>query len=260
MANGTTDKKRDLKFTSIVFSTEKERREKRFEIPKKVINYLFYILLIILALYFVFVSDYFVIKEIKVENVKSVEIDDYVKMTLQGKNILLMMPGKYLEKLTEKFPVLEEARIVRGLPSTVRVIVDERDQKFIWCNSSGCFEVDNNGYIFEETVKGGDEIVLRDLSDIKVGYLDKVVSRQFIDFFMDALDGLSGIGLNIKEAQISQTTFRVDFMTQEGWRVIMDSNSPLENQLFATKQVVEKNRPDIKEYIDVRVEGVAFLK
>lgn len=260
MANGTADKKRDLRFTNIVFSTEKERRESRFELPKKVINYLFYVLLALSAIYFIFISDYFIIKEIKVENVKSVEIDDYVKMTLQGKNILFMMPGRYLEQLTEEFPILEEARIVRGLPSTVRVIVNERDQKFIWCNSTGCFEVDNNGYIFEKTAKSGDEIVLRDLSDIEVNYLDRVVSKQFIDFFMDALKGVKEIGLNIKEAQISQTTFKIDFVTQEGWKVIMDSNSSLDNQLFATRQIVEKNRPDIKEYVDVRAEGVAFIK
>lgn len=260
LGNGTIKKKQDLKFRDIIFPTEKQRRETRFNLSKKIANYLFYLILFIASIYFIFLSDYFAIKNIKVENVKSIEIEDYVKMTLQGKNILFMMPGRYLKELIEKFPVLEEARIVRGLPNTVRVIVDERKQKLIWCNSSGCFEVDNNGYIFEETVKGDKDVVLRDLSNVKVNYLDKVVSKQFINFFINALEGFDKIGIKIEEAQIDQTTFKVDFVTEHGWKVIMDSGGNLENQLFAVEQVMNNNRSDIKEYVDVRVEGVAFIK
>jgi hypothetical protein len=40
----------------------------------------------------------------------------------------------------------------------------------------------------------------------------------------------------------------------------MDSSASLKNQISALKQVIEKNRPDIKEYVDVRVEGFVYIK
>jgi len=251
--------KNDLKFKNIVFSTEKQV-EDRFRFSKKVISYVIYLIIFIAMIYFIFISSVFKIKNINVENVKSVEIEDYVNMTLRGKNILFMLPGKYLQELTKEFPVLEEARIVRGLPSTIRVILDEREQKFIWCSAKKCYEVDNNGYIFEETSNATKEVILRDLSNVKVNQLEQVASKQFIRFFVSALERIQETGIIVTEAQIEQTTFKIDFVTKEGWKIIMDTSSALENQIFALKQVVEKNKADIKEYVDVRVEGVAFVK
>lgn len=251
--------KNDLKFKKVVFSTEKQVEDK-FRFPKRVIGYVVYLIVFIAVIYFVFFSGVFKIKNISVENVKSVEIEDYVNMTLRGKNILFMLPGRYLQELTKNFPVLEEARIVRGLPNMVRVILDEREQKFIWCNAKGCFEVDNNGYIFEQTKSTKRGVILRDLSNVEINQLEQVASKQFIGFFISALEKIKETGVVVTEAQIEQTTFKIDFVTKDGWKVIMDTSSSLENQIFALKQVVEKNKADIKEYVDVRVEGVAFVK
>ena len=49
-------------------------------------------------------------------------------------------------------------------------------------------------------------------------------------------------------------------MTVEGWQAILDSSSSLQNQISALAQVVKNNRADLKEYVDVRVEGVAYIK
>ena len=248
-----------LKFRKVVFSTEK-RVEDRFKFPKAILSYSIYLLSFTAVIYFVFISGIFKIENISVENVKSAEIEDYVNMTLRGKNILLMLPGRYLRELAEEFPVLEEARIVRGLPSTVRVTVDEREQKFVWCNKSDCYEVDNNGYVFEKTNDTKKAIVLRDLNNVKVNQLEQVASKKFIKFFIVALDKIKETGVVVSEAQIEQTTFKVDFVTKDGWKIIMDTGGSLENQIYSLKQVIETNKSDIKEYVDVRVEGVAFVK
>lgn len=248
-----------LKFKKVVFSTEKQV-EDRFNFPKAILSYAVYSLSFVAVIYFVFISGLFKIENISVENVRSAEIEDYVNMTLRGKNILLMSPGKYLRELAEKFPVLEEARIVRGLPSTVRVIVDEREQKFVWCNENDCYEVDNSGYIFEKTSDTKGAVILRDLGNVKVNQLEQVASKKFIKFFITALDEIKEAGVVVSEAQIEQTTFKVDFVTKDGWKIIMDTGGSLENQIYSLKQVMETNRSDIKEYVDVRVEGVAFVK
>lgn len=249
----------DLKFRKILFQTEKPDKS-LVSFPRKLITYFIYLLLVVAVVYFVFISDLFRIKNIKVENVKSIEIEDYVKISLQGKNILFMLPGRYLKELVERFPVLEQARIVRGLPNTVKVVVDEREYRFIWCNAENCYQVDNNGYILEKSVKTKNDIVLQDLGNVEVKDSQQVVSKQFIAFFLNALDQIKKMNLKIKEAQIKETTFKIDFITDEGWKIIMDSNASVDNQIYALQQVLEKNKSDIKEYVDVRVEGVAFVK
>lgn len=249
----------DLRFKKVVFSTERQV-EDRFKIPKVIVNYAIYLLSFIAIIYFIFISGVFKIQNVSVENVKSAEIEDYVNVTLRGKNILLMLPGRYLQELSKEFPVLEEARVVRGLPSTVRVIVGEREQKFVWCNKIDCYEVDNNGYIFEKTSDTKGEVVLRDLSNIKVDQLEQVASKKFIKFFIVALERIKEAGVVVSEAQIEQTTFKLDFVTKDGWKIIMDTGSSLENQIYSLGQVMETNKSDIKEYVDVRVEGVAFVK
>ena len=260
MGTGMKKTNSDLKFQKVLFSTEKQKKEEEFKFSRKIVVYVAYLIIIGLAFYFVFISNFFRIKSISVENVKSVEIEDYVNSSLLGKNILLMLPGRYLEDLVAKFPVLEQARIVRGLPDTVRVIIDEREQKFIWCNLKACYEVDNNGYIFNEVEKTSAAVALTDLGNVEISELKQVASKNFIKFFVKALEQIGDAGIEVTEAQIDKTTFKLEFISAEGWRIIMDTSGSLNNQVSAVRQVFEKNKPDIHEYIDVRVEGVVFIK
>lgn len=256
---GMNSEKGDYKFKNVVFSTEKQV-EDRFRFPRRIISWIIYSLLIIGAVYFVFISNIFTIKHVDAENVRSVEIKDYIHTSLLGKNILFMLPGRYLDELTKEFPVLREVRIVRGLPSTVRIVVDERKQKLIWCNLRECYEVDNYGYAYKKTKKDVSGVVIKDLGDIDINELQQVASKGFISFFINALEKLSKQDIKINEARINETTFRIDFVTHDGWIIIMDTSQSLNNQMSALNQVVENNKSDIHEYVDVRVEGVAYIK
>ena len=221
---------------------------------------LFYLLLAVAILYFIFFSGFFRIRDVEVEGIKSPEIADYLHQTLIGKNILLLRTGAYLRTLSVKFPILEEARIERGLPYTVRMIVSERKQILIWCSKEKCWEVDNYGYAYQEIPRPSDKIVLNDESGMPIKSGDKIASVQFIRFFMQAIDEIEKLGITISEARIQETTFKVNFKTSEGWEAIFDSSASLKNQISALRQVLERNRNDIHEYVDLRVEGTAFIK
>lgn len=219
----------------------------------------FYILLIGILIYAVFFSSIFKVKNVEIQNVKSVEISDYLKRTLIGKNILLLRTGAYLDKLTEQFPVLQEAEIVRGLPSTIKISISERRQVLIWC-SDKCYEIDSNGYAYQAIERPLDRVAVIDKmgTPFKIG--EKVVAKEFINFFISTLDSIEANGLKVSEAEVGETTFKVDFKTTEGWKIILDPTESLKNQMSALKQVLEKNRADIKEYVDLRVEGLAYIK
>ncbi|MCX6809325.1 MAG: FtsQ-type POTRA domain-containing protein [Candidatus Berkelbacteria bacterium] len=243
----------------IIRRTEKPQR------PKLKINLLplktfFYLVIVSGILYFLFFSTTFKIKTIDIEGVKSVEISDYLNRTLLGKNILLLKTGDYLSALSKNFPILKEAQIIRGLPSTVKIVVEERNQIMVWCNSAKCYEVDSFGYVYREISKPSDKIVLNDQGQMPVEIGQQIVSPQFINFYLGALDELKNMSIQITETKIEETTFKIKFKTSDGYEIIMDSSTSLKNQISGLKQILETNRADIKDYVDLRVEGVGFIK
>lgn len=252
----------DYRKREIFSSTQRPKRKIRisFRIPfLPYIKTAFYVCILLAVFYFLVFSQVFSIKNVEIEGAKSVEMSDYINKNLLGKNIIVLAPGKFLSSLTEEYPIIEEANIVRGLPSTVRVSVTERKQLLIWC-SLKCFEIDTKGVAYQETERPKDKIFLTDKSNIEISSGQQVASENFIDFYLKAADQLDQMELNPTESYIEDTTFKLIFKTKDGWNVIFDTSESLDNQIEALKQVLEKNRSDIKEYVDVRVEGVAYIK
>ena len=242
----------------IIHKTKKEKQ--KFHLNLKPLKNIFYILILVIVVYEIIFSPIFKVKKVEINGVKSVEISDYLNQHLLGRNILLMRTGKFLRNTEGQFPVLSEMQLVRGLPDTIKIDVLERNQSMIICNSSECFEVDNRGYAFQKVDKPQDKVVLTDEKNMAIKEGDRVVSDSFIFFFLNALDEFKKLNLNITSAQIDETTFKVTFVTSEGWSIVTDSSYSLTNQIDATRQIIEKNRSDIHEYIDVRVEGVGYIK
>jgi len=236
-----------------------EKRQSHNAVNLRPLKYIYYFILAGAIVYVVFFSSIFKIKTVETEGVKSVEIADYINISLTGRNILFFMPGKYLGELSKKFPVLSEARIVRGLPSTIKIVLSERKQVLVWCSTS-CVEVDSFGFAYQEVPRPTDKIVLDDKTGVPVKVGDRVVSTQFISFYLSTLEELDKMNIKIIETRVDETTFKVNFKTSENWEIIIDSSESQKNQLSALKQVLETNRADVKEYVDVRVPGTVFVK
>ena len=235
------------------------KKSKKINLNLRPLKIILYTAIIIFIVYIVAFGPYFKIQNIKIEGVKSVEVNDYLHKTLIGKNILFFLPGQYLSSLTRKFPILSEAKIIRGLPSTVLVIADERNQVLTWCAQT-CFNIDNYGYAYEITTPNVNHVNLNDKSkiDIKIG--DKVATPEFINFYLTSLEKIQGMGLKIIEARIEETSFKLVFKTSENYEIIFDTSESITNQLSALRQVLEKNRADITQYADLRVEGLVYVK
>lgn len=239
--------------------TAKQRQAKRVRINFRPLKSIFYILVLVAVVYFLGFSQYFKIKNIEMEGIKSVEVSDHLQRTLVGKNILFFLPGQYLNDLIRKFPILEQAKIVRGLPSTVRIIASERVQVLIWCTDR-CFNIDNYGYAYETTTPITGQVVLNDKSGIPVEIGDKVTSPEFINFYLNALERLRGMNLTIIDSRIEETSFKLVFRASDNYDMVFDTSESITNQLSALQQVLDKNRADIKEYVDLRVEGLVYIK
>lgn len=259
MISKTYNQTKDLFRKSEIVSRTQKNEKPKLHINWKPFKAAFYLALLVGVVYFCFFSNVFKIKKVETEGIKSVEISDYLNQTLVGKNIILFLPGSYLSNLSQRFPILQEARIVRGLPSTVKVIISERSQVMIWCTDI-CYNIDSQGYAYQQIPRPTNQSYVSDSSGIKLDQGTRVTSPAFIDFFLSAVDRMNQMGLGVGEAKIEQTTFKVSFLTKDGFLVILDSSSSFDRQMSALQQVLDKNRADIKQYADVRVEGAAYIK
>lgn len=234
-----------------------------FSKQKKKVNFGPFVLIIVLAVagYYVIFSNCFRINNFIYDGIDSTEIQKTISDDLTHKNILMMMPGSYLESLSRQYPALEEATIVRGLPHTIKVTAKERSQSLVWCNTSECYEVDRDGVAFKKIERPGDKVTINDLRNRPIVVGNKIISKSFVLFYLDSISQIpKKFNLKIKEAQIEETTFTVTFLLEGGRKLILDSSQSLANQLYSLEQTLQAKKDEIKEYVDIRIPGTVYYK
>jgi len=252
----------DLRRREIFLKTQTQKKKREFRISpgiSRLMKNTIYFLVLIFLLYFIIFSPIFRVKDIEAEGIETVEIYDRIALDMIGKNIFFINISGYLKKITNDFPVIEQARVVRGLPSTLRVEIKERDAALIWCGKK-CFEIDNRGLAYREVEGSIERVFVKDKSDIEINMGDKIVSQKFVEFYQKSVEELERLGVGVGEAFVEDTTFKLTFKTNKNYLIIFDTSSPLENQIYALEQIIASDNGDINEYVDLRVEGLGYIK
>jgi len=249
---------KEFRCREIVVKTDKLDRQ-RSNINFKPVQYFLGLLIIVSVCYYFFLSDAFKIKQVEVEGIRSVDIISKAKADLRGKNILTLNIGNFLCELTKEYPVIEEIKVVRGLPNKIMITGSERESALIFC-SKECFKIDPSGYVYQRVEKPDDKIFLQEKIPIDIEIGQQVAGAKFILFYVKCVEEMQKMGLTVKSAEVSDLTFSLSILTSEDWRAIFDTSQSLDNQLYALKQVLEKNKADLKEYANLGVEGQVYLK
>jgi len=117
------------------------------------------IISIFLIIYFIFFSQLFLLKEIKVEGNKNV-LSDNIKGIINNNTsqpILGFIPGNnfFLNKdeeietvLLNEFSEIESVEVNKKFPRLLEIKITEKTPLIIWCKLDNCFYIDNNGTAF----------------------------------------------------------------------------------------------------------------
>ena len=155
--------------------------------------------------------------------------------------------------------MLQEVRVVRALPNRVEVNGSERESALVWC-SKDCYKMDPSGYVYEKVDKPQDKTFIQEAQSVDIMIGQKVAAEKFIIFYVNCVSELNKMGIQIKSADVSDMTYNLSFQSGEGWRIIFDTSQSLDNQLDVLKQVLSTNKADVHEYVNLGVEGQAYLK
>ena len=235
-------------------------------IPRSVISFLLFALVIGLLVYFFVLSDTFKIKKViyvgNISEAARVEVEK-----VKGENILQINNFKLADVIKKAYPQAYTVSVYKGLPDVLKVVTTERSVALIWQSGGKSYLVDKMGVVFREIPDlslDPDWIKLPQVSDVtnfKVILGDRLVSSRFIDFVSYINNNFTKItGIKAVKIEIVETSFHPILVTEFGWKVMLDGNRSGQFQLEDLKKILNQHKPDIKEYVDLRVEGYGYYK
>lgn len=215
-----------------------------------------------LLFWFVFLSPFFKVKYIFVEGEISRDVTEILK-NLKGKNIFLLRVSKFEKNLEKQEPRVKGLHLVKGIPDTLRLKLEERSQVLAWQTQGEVYLLDKEGVVFSKPnlEEAQNLLPVVDRRNLPVNLGQKVVASYFVEFTRRLLEEVPfRTSQKIKSLAVDETTFTLEATLDSKIKAIFDINTSLDNQVSALAQVLQNQGGDIKEYADVRVEGKVFYK
>lgn len=256
-----------------VFSDRKKviKSRQRFSIIKKIIKLLF-LIAIILGINMLLNNDYLKIKNIKISGeinfAKNVE--EIIKKELEGprliiyknNNLILFNSPKAKNDILGEIKEIKYLTIRKKFPDSLEITIKEKKPKIGWVTANKNFLIDEDGFILKETNDFKGLPVVKDISNLPVSNDKKVTYPNFISFIEDATEKLKNLKLDYDYIEIKETTFIVNIIAKEGFRMIFDSTKDLNGQVSkleeALKQIGEQRKN--LDYIDLTIKNKAIYK
>jgi len=165
-------------------------------------------------------------------------------------------------------PVIKKVTVSKKFPESLNVLIEERKKIAIFCQNEKCFNIDDTGIIFENSIYPTENIfIVRQAKNID--YLNlgtNVISENLIKTITEIEKSLkNNFQINLIEALIINS-IRMDIKTEEGWQIYFDTTEDSNINLQLTKLnllLKDEITPDIRqnlEYIDLRFKDRAYYK
>ena len=229
----------------------------------------------------IFLPEQFTVKNVVVSNTRpevaqeiKVFTEDIIqsKAKIFGKTSIFLVPRDMLEyELPNKFAIIKTVQILRELPNTVHIVIQEKVPVAILISGGRKYALDPNGVAFEEVSDERMQVnkypVIsdeRETTEINVGkpVLDSKILTMMHDIarllperFALQIDKITIPAIGSQELHV---------YTSEGWMLVLDNSRILDDQFLVlekilTEQIANDKRPMLS-YIDLRAAGKAFFK
>lgn len=216
--------------------------------------------------WFLFASPAFAIRRIDVVGAVTPDVVAEIQ-SLQGKNLLRYSTGSMTGRLRQSQSSIRDLTVFKGLPDTLRIEIGLRDAVLRWQSTDQEYLIDAAGIPFRrgagytETTTQASAPLVVDTAGQPVVVGKPIVSQQFSDFVRQAnREFPSRFPLEVDRFELGESTFEVRLVTKDGWYVFFDTNRPVEAQLDALGKVFTAFHDDIKQYVDLRIEGRAYYQ
>lgn len=241
------------------FSPTPKKEKDRFKIPYFVIYTIASLTILAGIIWLIFLSPFFSVKDISIEGDAGEETQAAI-MTLAGKNIFLIGGAKAERKIVSLQPGIKSIKIIRGLPRTIIVLLVERDPALVWESQGKKYLVDQDGVPYKEGDNARYPLVV-DGKNLPVELGKPLVSPAFVVYARRLyLDLPQMTNLEIARVLVPESTFLIEVETKNSYRLKFDTSRDEMDQIEDIKYILEHYKDQVKEQIDVRIEGYGYIK
>lgn len=254
----------------LIFSTPTEKKRENSVSP--ILIWVILVIIVTLFLYwFFFYSPLFRIKNIIVSQELPTRLLSALE-ELKGENIFRLDTAQEKERLIQVDPEIKEVKIIRGIPDTLKMQFTFRQKGIIWKSGDKIYLIDNEGIVFEEKTEMPEDlssgeagqkgvILITDLKSLPVNLHTKILTEDFLTFIEELYLKLpEQVAVLPTSLEVDETTFQIIVLTDQNFKIKMDTTRRVQPQLDALKLVLDNHRSEISEYVDVRVKGWAYFK
>lgn len=224
------------------------------------------LLVISSLIYLIVFAPFFQVEEVEVtgnQDIESKEIKKVVNENISRKlpftssrSVFLMRVGRMQAELNEAFSVLDNVKIKRVLPNSLKVTIKERKPIGVFVAKKN-YLIDKKGVIFEATSSTEGFIIKKKVEKVKLG--GRVIEQETMNKILTIKSRLEDI--KFKSAVLKKES-RLDMITQTGWKAYFDLSKDWEWQTTELKLALEREISETEwkdlEYIDLRFDRVFY--
>ncbi|MEI7791982.1 MAG: FtsQ-type POTRA domain-containing protein [Candidatus Berkelbacteria bacterium] len=246
-----------------LYNPAKKKKPDRLRFSFAFFKFILFILVLIAIAWYLFISSKFIVKDVIVEGTNLLSKDQIAAMIPKNQNILLLDTKDVSNKISIKFPEVADVQIFRGLPDAIKIVILEKEGSIVWQSGGFKYLVSTQGEVARQIVgeEGANLPIVIDKRNLPIVEGQRIVSANFIVFVKNIYANFA-TETNIKPAyfEIDETTFDVNLYTDAGIYIKLNSLRSSNKQLENLKKVLVEKRPDIHEYVDLRIDGWAYYK
>ncbi len=247
----------------------KYRKPHQFKRRKSfLINRFFWLSILVVSalagfLYFLFFSDTFQIKEIRVEGEEEVSEERIISL-FPLKNIFLIDVAGIKNDILNKFPQIEKIEIKRKFTDVIEINVSERKAIANWCREEECFLMDAKGIVFKKELLENGFCKIGDIQNSEFSLGEKMIEEEELSQILKVSGQLEpNLELPLEKFLIFSEDKLAAKMTED-WEIYFNLQKDIDWQLVKLTAVLEEkipseNRKDL-EYIELRFGNFAPYK
>ncbi len=226
--------------------------------------------------YFLFFSEFFQIKEIRVsgnQRILSGDIKNIVLNQLEQRMVFFYSQSIFAANFKEiknallkEFPQIDKIRLKRILPNNLAVVVEERDSVAVFNHNERLFYIDRKGIIFEEIEQDKTEaLIIKSLileKNLKTGI--RAVNDKTMFQILKINSKLNeDLKIPILKAVVVSER-RLNVKTVETWQIYFNLEDVISSQILnldlILNEIISSEDRRVLEYIDLRFGNRVFFK
>ena len=213
---------------------------------RKQAKVLFGFIILLVAIILVLCSPLFNIKNIEVEGNSKLSNERIISVsTLQTHTNIFKFNTKLISEKIKENAYVNEAKITRKLPSTVKITIDERQPKYMLQFADSYVYINNQGYMLEISNEKLELPILigftTDLSNIKAGNRINVTDLKKMDMVIKIYEAIksNGLGELVNKIDISNDKNYAIILENEGKTVYLGDCTELNTRILYLKSILE---------------------